>query len=110
MEFYQSLAWMLLTFIVGMGTGGYVVLRLSRATRAPAADGSARRGFEWARRDVALPEPVLRNTALRRITDWESAPWTDGRTISFHIQDKHGLERDLTFSGARILAFFKFDG
>jgi hypothetical protein len=69
-----------------------------------------RPGFEWTRRDVYIPEPKAENTNVRKVTDWEDAPLTDGRSLTFTIQDTRvGLVRDLTYSAALVLRFFKCD-
>lgn len=90
-------------FIAGAIVGGYVARRLSTER-----GHVTRSGNWWARSNVTLPVPASVN--LRRITSWQDAPLTDGRTITFSIADRDGIQRDLTYKGSTILKFFRCDG
>jgi hypothetical protein len=103
----NTIAWALFTFIVGNATGGYIVHTLTHGLPQVSLK---RPGFEWARRDVYVPEPKAENTNIRKVTDWEDAPTTDGHSLTFTIQDTQvGLVRDLTYNAATVLMFFKCD-
>lgn len=99
----MSIELIALSFVVGVLLGGYLALRIStervRVTRS---------GHWWARSDVTLPAPATVN--LRRIMDWQSSPMTDGKSITFSIADRDGIQRDLTYRATTILKFFKCDG
>jgi hypothetical protein len=107
---YETLLWLVLTFVCGAVTGGYLVNRMVRA--GPLTPHLTRRGFQWARSDIRIPQPTPQNTLIRKVTDWEHAPELNivDRTVTFHIQGHDGLERDLTYSAAMVLRFFKCDG
>lgn len=112
MDGYAVLAWALGSFIAGAGVGGWVAYRLMSGGSGPRVPHMIRRGFQWARSDIRIPEPTAENTLIRKVTDWERAADLNivDRTLTFHIQDtRTGLDRDLTYSAAMVLRFFKCD-
>jgi hypothetical protein len=107
---YETLVWLLLTFICGAVVGGYLVNRMIHA--GPLTPHMTRRGFQWARSDIRIPPLTAENTMVRKVTDWQNAPELNviNRTLTFHLFDtRTGLERDLTYSAAMVLRLFKCD-
>src|SRR5690349_4375522 len=107
MEFYQSLAWILMALLVGMFIGGYLVHRLEHASR-PRMPVMRQGLHEWARRDLVLPAPTAENTTVRLVTDYREDTVIEGRTLTFVIHDARlNLDRDVTFSARLVLRFLK---
>ena len=109
MDFYELLTKLLIALIVGMFVGGYLVHRLEHADR-PRIPYMRQGLHEWARRDLALPEPTAQNIDVRKITDWTNPATSDGRTLTFLVHDTRlGLDRNGTFSASIVLRFLRCD-
>ncbi len=66
----------------------------------------------WARMDFVAPRPQPVNTSVVKVTDWQDAPELnlEDHTITFTgIPDRSGIRRDLTYSAAMVMRFFKCD-
>jgi hypothetical protein len=105
MDEYVVLAWSLASFIGGVIAGGAVVYKLAVIPALP----KPRPGNTWARTNVHAVEARLEADTFVRKEEWYGSGMTDGRTISFSVQDASGMQRDMTYSAATLFKFFKCD-
>jgi len=105
MDEYVILAWSLASFIGGAVAGGMAVYKLAVTPMQP----KSRPGHTWARNDVRAAEAQIAVDRFIPKESWVGGGVTDGRTVSFSILDSLGMQRDMTYTAATLLKFFKCD-
>lgn len=108
-----TVAWAACSFIAGAGAGILLCRQLAGGwpTGGPRTP-IMRRGFEWARRDIVIPEPTAQATTVRNVSHWQDDGQVDldGRTFTFHLHDERtDLDRDATLSAHQVMSFYKCD-
>lgn len=104
-DLYQVMAWAMASFIGGAVAGGMAVYKLAVTPMQP----KSRAGHTWARNDVRVAEVQTSVDTFVPKESWFGSGMTDGRTISFSIQDALGMQRDMTYTAGTLLKFFKCD-